>query len=133
MKKVLMILSFLCMTFAIQNSFAQAQPTAKEKAEIMGVENEFCKLSNGNLGITIRNPFGYQVVAVVELHAVSMTGLGVQDRVWISKTTVLEAREEYTIDTSMAANVYYRNPYIAQSSSETLHVELKAYKASAFQ
>ena len=106
---------------------------AKEKAEIMGVENEFCKLSNGNLGITIRNPFGYQVVAVVELHAVSMTGLGVQDRVWISKTTVLEAREEYTIDTSMAANVYYRNPYIAQSSSETLHVELKAYKASAFQ
>lgn len=133
MKKVLLILSFLCMIFTIQNSLAQTQQTAKEKAEIMGVENEFCKLSNGNLGIIIRNPFGYQVVTVVELHAVSSTDRGVQDRIWLSKTTVLEAREEYTIDTSRSGDKYYDNPFSARADGSVLHVEIKAYKASAFQ
>lgn len=130
--KKLFLLIMLSMTLMAQQSFSQNQPTAKEKAEIMGVENEFCKLDNGNLGVRIRNPFSYQVVVVVELHAVTMSPSGVQDRIWLSKTTVLEGREEYTIDTAQSGS-YYNNPFSAETSQATLHVEMKAYKASAFQ
>lgn len=130
--KKLFLLIMLSMTLMAQQSFSQNQPTAKEKAEIMGVENEFCKLDNGNLGIIIRNPFSYQVVVQVELHAVSVYQSGVQDRIWLSKTTVLEGREEYTIDTARRGTCY-NNPFSAETDNATLHVEMKAYKASAFQ
>lgn len=122
----------LSMTLMAQQSFSQNQPTAKEKAEIMGVENEFCKLDNGNLGILIRNPFSYQVVVLVELHAVSESSGKVQDRILLSKTTVLEGREEYIIDTAVYGDSY-RNPFRAWNNYYTFHVEMKAYKASAFQ
>jgi hypothetical protein len=130
--KKLFLLIMLSMTLMAQQSFSQNQPTAKEKAEIMGVENEFCKLDNGNLGVRIRNPFSYQVVVVVELHAVTMTDRGVMDRTWLSKTTVLNAREEYTIDTAQRGS-YYDNAFSARTNDATLHMEMKAYKASAFQ
>ena len=131
MKKIIFLLLLSAVVFTT-NAYSQS---IKDKAEIVGVENEYVTETEYNyLSIKVRNPFNYNVIAVVELKENYSDD---RDHVILKKYIVLGPREEYTIRTKVTVTsitndfAYY---YDATGSGKRYYyTNILAYKASAFQ
>lgn len=127
MKKIIFLLLLSAVVFTT-NAYSQS---IKDKAEIVGVENEYVN-ENNELSINVRNPFSYNVVAVVELHRSFESDRN--DLVVLKKYIVLGPREEYTIKTRLYVNIVTKDIAWYDSSYDCYYyTNILAYKASTFQ
>lgn len=142
MKKKIFLL--LLSAFVFVTGYAQTQSqqiSLLEKAEIVGVENEFYLINDRYAGIKLRNPFSYNVSVVVEFHRTAVTddGRGLWDQIILKKYVVLGPREEYEIPTYIyVERGYMERDFICHSSPSyasnfIYYTDIKAYKASVFQ
>ncbi len=130
MKKFFFLLLLSAVVFTT-NAYSQS---IKDKAEIVGVENEYVN-ENDYLSINVRNPYSYNVIAIVELHHASQTDREMFDRVILKKYIVLEPREEYSIKTKMSITHVTKDfaKYSYTGYPHYYYTNILAYKASSFQ